>query len=124
VARAFLCSSCGQIMGRMLGVCPVCRGKNLVFYDNDRSPALLQRQRQIQGTKRSQSTPAQANSMVLIGLCLFMGGGFFFINYFDEIVCHPLVVRTISQFTPGSGPVFGTSQQVKASVATSGRRVH
>ncbi len=125
MAGAYLCSGCGQLMGRSLGSCPLCGSKNLVFYDSERSASLKDRQGRILGRQKAQSTPVQAYTIVVLGLSVLMGAGYFFTNHWDEIVSHPAIARTVGLLIPhAAGTSAKKHQPSKVAVAASGRPIH
>lgn len=81
MAQAYLCLSCGHVLGRRIGGCVLCRSKNLLHFDNAKSPALVERQRKIRGFQpQGQGSPHTAHLIVAAGLSLFMAAGWFVMN--------------------------------------------
>jgi len=66
--------------------------------------------------------------IVVAGLSVFMGAGYFFTHYWDEIVSHPAISRTVAVLIPHSARTSASSsknsQQFKETVAAIGRRTH
>lgn len=103
MAHAYLCLACGQIIGRSVGGCIVCRSKNLVYYHNDRDPEMFKRQRKIRGLG-PEAHPAHSNLIVAISLSVFMTAGWYVMNQWDELTQHPALLTAIGVFRATAAP--------------------
>ena len=105
--HACLCSDCGHVMGRWLGLCVQCRSKNVEYYADTASAVLAERVRQIKGVKKpvSQTTSCL---VVTIAVTVLAYGAQFAMNHLKP------GVSVAATAAAQQGSATATAQQVAA----------